>query len=75
MKPCLLFLLICFAFQTGCRSSSSSSAKGYPKVPKIRVEGPAGTQFGFSITYFDGKDIDASPVSRRFRKAASIPKT
>jgi hypothetical protein len=60
MKPCVIFMLICFAFQTGCRSASSSSANVYPKSPKIRVEGPAGTQFGFSITYFDGNDIDTS---------------
>jgi len=60
--PCLLLAFISLMlFQSGCRSSSSSaSAKGYPKAPKIRVEGPAGSQFGFSITYFDGKDIDAS---------------
>jgi hypothetical protein len=29
--------------------------------PKLRVEGPGGTAFGHSITYFDGKDnVDAN---------------
>lgn len=29
---------------------------GPPKAPKIRIEGPAGTSFGYSVSYFDGKD-------------------
>jgi hypothetical protein len=35
----------------GCISSG-----GPPKEPKVRVEGPAGTPFGYTVTYFDGKD-------------------
>ena len=32
-----------------------------PQGPKIRIEGPAGAQIGYSVTYFDGKDsIDAT---------------
>jgi hypothetical protein len=69
LSPRSFPLLACISLvvlQSGCRSSSSSaSAKGYPKTPKIRVEGPAGTQFGFSITYFDGKDIDATASIKR----------
>jgi hypothetical protein len=29
---------------------------GPPKATKIRIEGPAGTSFGYSVSYFDGKD-------------------
>jgi hypothetical protein len=38
---------------------------GYPKDPKVRVEGPAGTTIGYTVTYFDGKDnIDATGMGK-----------
>jgi hypothetical protein len=44
-------LLILVALLPGCNRSSA-----YPRTPKVRVEGIAGTDMGFSVTYFDGKD-------------------
>jgi hypothetical protein len=34
------------------------------KAPKVRVEGPPGTSFGYSITYLDGADVDASGTGK-----------
>jgi hypothetical protein len=49
------------AMLPGCSGSS-----GPPKDPKLRVEGPPGTPFGYSVSYFDGKgdlDLNASAKS------------
>jgi hypothetical protein len=44
----------------GCTSSG-----GPPKEPKVRIEGPAGTRFGYTVTYFDGKDnIDVTGTGK-----------
>jgi hypothetical protein len=47
--------LVLVTLLPGCTSSG-----GPPKEPKVRIEGPAGTPFGYSVSYFDGKDdLDA----------------
>jgi hypothetical protein len=52
----LVLAIFLVAVQSGCGPSAA-----YPKAPKIRIEGPAGTQVGYGVTYFDGKDsIDAT---------------
>ena len=52
----LVLTLLLVAVQSGCGGSAA-----YPKAPKIRIEGPAGAQVGYGVTYFDGKDsIDAT---------------
>jgi hypothetical protein len=48
------FLLAVFlvGVAPGCRRPSAAP----PTAPKVRVEGPAGTRFGYSVSYFDGTD-------------------
>jgi hypothetical protein len=44
---------------SGC--SKSKRPAGPPKEPKLRIEGPAGTRFGYSVSYFDGPgDLEVS---------------
>jgi hypothetical protein len=54
-------LLIALGFLFGCGSSNA-----VPNSPKIRVEGPAGAQFGIGVTYVDGpQDVDASGTAKK----------
>jgi hypothetical protein len=57
----LLFLTVCLVpFLPGCGPSGR-----YPKAPKLLVKGPAGSSFGYSVTYFDGKDsVDLTATAK-----------
>jgi len=54
-------LLVALGFLSGC-----GSCNAVPNSPKIRVEGPAGAQFGIGITYVDGaQDVDLSGTVKK----------
>ena len=60
-RPAITLSVMVVALLSGCGGSS-----GPPKEPKLRIEGPPGTTFGYSVSYFDGKgdlDLNASAKS------------
>ena len=48
---------------SGCGAHAPGTSVSL-KTPKVRVEGPPGTSFGYSITYFDGADVDANGTGK-----------
>ena len=66
IRPKLSSVTLTIALTTilsGCGSHAPSASVSI-KSPKVRVEGPPGTSFGYSITYFDGADVDASGTGK-----------
>jgi len=47
-----MLMPLLFAFVAGCQQPPA----GPPKSPNVRIEGPAGTPLGYSVSYFDSPD-------------------
>jgi hypothetical protein len=64
----VLLIVLLVPVAAGCKKSggSTKAPTGEPlKEPKIRIEGPAGTSFGYSVSYFDGADnLDTSGTAK-----------
>jgi hypothetical protein len=62
----VLFLLLAVCLLVGLSGCGKSrKGAGAPNAPKLRIEGPPGTGFGYCVSYFDGPgDVEIAATAK-----------